>query len=126
MRIDAHQHFWQLAVRGGGWPPPSLAAIYRDFAPADLAPLLAEHGVAGTVLVQSLAVRRRYAGWLLALAEQHSFIRAVVGWTDLLAPGRAVGDCAPGVEHEAEGSAARCCRISMTSSGSPIRRWRRP
>ena len=84
MRIDAHQHFWQLAARAGGWPPPSLAAICRDFAPEDLTPLLAEHGVAGTVLVQSLPSEAD-TGWLLALAERAGFIRAVVGWTDLLA-----------------------------------------
>jgi len=84
MRIDAHQHCWQLAARGGNWPPPSLAAIHRDFAPADLAPLLAEHGIAGTVLVQSLPSSAD-TDYLLALAEKTSFIRAVVGWTDLLA-----------------------------------------
>lgn len=85
MRIDAHQHFWQLAARAGNWPPPTLAAIHRDFAPAHLAPLLAAHGIAGTVLVQSLPSEDD-TYWLLALAEQNSFIRAVVGWTDLLAP----------------------------------------
>ena len=86
MRIDAHQHFWQLAARAGSWPPPSLAAIHRDFAPADLAPLLAAHGIVGTVLVQSLPSAAD-TDYLLALAEKHSFIRAVVGWTELLAPG---------------------------------------
>ncbi|KAB8041503.1 amidohydrolase family protein [Janthinobacterium aquaticum] len=84
MRIDAHQHCWQLAARAGSWPPPSLAAIYRDFAPADLAPLLAEHGVDGTVLVQSMPLESD-TDWMLALAEKTAFIRAVVGWTDLLA-----------------------------------------
>lgn len=84
MRIDAHQHCWQLAARAGNWPPPSLAAIYRDFAPADLAPLLAEHGIAGTVLVQSMPLEAD-TDWMLALAGQTDFIRAVVGWTDLLA-----------------------------------------
>lgn len=84
MHIDAHQHFWQLAARAGGWPPPSLSAIYRDFAPADLAPLLAAHGVQGTVLVQSLPSEAD-TDWLLALAERAGFVRAVVGWTDLLA-----------------------------------------
>jgi L-fuconolactonase len=84
MRIDAHQHCWQLAARVGSWPPPSLAAIHRDFAPADLAPLLAEHDIAGTVLVQSLPSSAD-TDYLLALAEKTSFIRAVVGWTDLLA-----------------------------------------
>ncbi|MGX9699324.1 amidohydrolase family protein [Janthinobacterium lividum] len=85
MRIDAHQHFWQLAARAGSWPPPSLAAIHRDFAPADLAPLLAAHGIAGTVLVQSLPSEDD-THWLLALSEKSSFIRAVVGWTELRAP----------------------------------------
>ena len=84
MRIDAHQHFWQLAARAGSWPPPSLAAIHRDFSLEDLAPLLAEHGIAGTVLVQSLPSEDD-TYWMLALAGQDSFIRAVVGWTDLLA-----------------------------------------
>lgn len=84
MRIDAHQHCWQLAARQGSWPPPSLAAIYRDFAPEDLAPLLAEHGIAGTVLVQSMPLEAD-TDWMLALAEKTAFIRAVVGWTDLLA-----------------------------------------
>ena len=85
MRIDAPQHFWQLAARAGSWPPPSLAAIYRDFAPAHLAPLLAAHGIAGTVLVQSLPSVAD-TDYLLTLAAKTSFIRAVVGWTDLLAP----------------------------------------
>jgi len=84
MRIDAHQHCWQLAARQGSWPPPSLAAIYRDFAPDDLAPLLAEHGIAGTVLVQSMPLEAD-TDWMLALAAKTDFIRAVVGWTDLLA-----------------------------------------
>lgn len=85
MRIDAHQHFWQLSARGGSWPPPSLAAIHRDFSPADLAPLLAAHGIAGTVVVQSLPSPAD-TDYLLALAQKSGFIRAVVGWTDLLAP----------------------------------------
>lgn len=84
MRIDAHQHCWQLAARQGSWPPPSLAAIYRDFAPGDLVPLLAEHGIAGTVLVQSMPLEAD-TDWMLSLAEKTDFIRAVVGWTDLLA-----------------------------------------
>jgi L-fuconolactonase len=85
MRIDAHQHFWRLAARDGGWPPPQLAAIHRDFAPGDQQPLLREHGIDATVLVQSLpddADTRT----MLGLADQFPFIAAVVGWTDLKAP----------------------------------------
>ncbi|GGY67269.1 amidohydrolase family protein [Pseudoduganella albidiflava] len=85
MRIDAHQHFWRLAARNGGWPPPELAAIHRDVEPADLQPLLRAHGIDATVLVQSLPdeADTRY---MLGLAGRFDFIAAVVGWTDLKAP----------------------------------------
>lgn len=84
MRIDAHQHFWRLAERAGAWPPPSLAAIHRDFGPEDLAPLLHAAGVEGTVLVQSLpSVEETRA--LLALARSTPFVRGVVGWVDMKA-----------------------------------------
>lgn len=82
MRIDAHQHFWILRDRQGSWPPPELAAIYRDFLPEDLETQLDKSGVEGTVLVQSLpsVADTRF---MLALAEKHSFIVGVVGWVDL-------------------------------------------
>ena len=88
MRIDSHQHFWRIGVRAGQWPPPSLDAIHRDFLPADLLPQLAASGIDGTVLVQSLpdAADTRF---LLDLAARHPFVRGVVGWADLLAPGAA-------------------------------------
>lgn len=90
MRIDAHQHFWQLAARGGAWPPPELAPIYRDFTPDDLAALLKQHGIGATVLVQSLPTEAD-TRFMLDLADRHEFIAAVVGWVDLkasAAPGR--------------------------------------
>ncbi|HWX03016.1 amidohydrolase family protein [Collimonas sp.] len=82
MRIDAHQHFWLLSNRAGQWPPAGLAAIHRDFLPPDLAPLLQQHGIGGSVLVQSLPSMSDTL-FMLGLAEQNPFIRAVVGWTDL-------------------------------------------
>jgi len=85
MLVDAHQHFWRLADRNGAWPPPDLAAIYRDFFPADLAPLLAQHGVARTVLVQSMPGEDD-TRFMLGLARAHTFIGGVVGWVDLKAP----------------------------------------
>lgn len=84
MRIDAHQHFWCLAERAGAWPPPQLAAIYRDFYPEDLGALLHRHGVAATVLVQSMP-NESDTRFMLDLSERYSFIGAVVGWTDLKA-----------------------------------------
>ncbi|CAN7361388.1 amidohydrolase family protein [Pseudoduganella sp. LjRoot289] len=84
MRIDAHQHFWRLAARAGAWPPPDLAPIYRDFYPDDLAGLLQQNGIAATVLVQSMP-NEADTRFMLDLADQHSFIAAVVGWVDLKA-----------------------------------------
>lgn len=85
MRIDAHQHFWRLADRQGAWPPPQLAAIYRDFYPEDLGCLLYQNGVNATVLVQSMP-NEDDTHFMLGLSERYSFIGAVVGWTDLKAP----------------------------------------
>ncbi|NDZ12246.1 amidohydrolase [Variovorax sp. WS11] len=88
MRIDAHQHYWSLANRDYGWlaDTPALHPIYRDFGPEDLAALLDQAGIDGTVLVQ--AAPSEAETWrLLALAGQpRSRVRAVVGWTDLAAP----------------------------------------
>lgn len=84
MIIDAHQHFWMLKDRGGGWPPPDLSAIHRDFLPPDLAPEIAAAGVGGTVLVQSLpSVDDTH--FMLGLAEANATILGVVGWVDLKA-----------------------------------------
>ncbi|MDQ0511547.1 amidohydrolase family protein [Ancylobacter amanitiformis] len=85
MRIDAHQHFWRISERAGQWPPPDLTAIYRDFGPEDLQPLLAAGGFEGTVLVQTME-READTAYMLGLADRHSFIKAVVGWTDFKAP----------------------------------------
>jgi L-fuconolactonase len=86
MRIDAHQHFWHLANRHGRWPPPALAPLYRDFAPSDLLPALRRCGIAGTVLVQSLATMSD-TEFMLDLAQRHRFILGVVGWVDLKSAG---------------------------------------
>lgn len=84
MRVDAHQHFWLLADRGNAWPPPELAALHRDRTPAQLRPLLQEHRIVATVLVQSLPSRADSL-FMLDLAARHSFVRAVVGWVDMKA-----------------------------------------
>lgn len=85
MKIDAHQHFWSLARGDYGWLTPALAPIYRDFLPADLAPILARHGIERTILVQA-APTVAETGFLLGLAERTPFVAGVVGWVDLTAP----------------------------------------
>lgn len=85
MRIDAHQHFWLMKDRQGQWPPASLEAIYRDFSPHDLKPLLDASVIDGTVLVQTMESEADTA-YMLDLAANNPFIKGVVGWTDLKAP----------------------------------------
>lgn len=84
MMIDAHQHFWSLARGDYGWLTPALGAIHRDFGPADLAPLLARHGIARTILVQA-APTEAETEFLLTIARAEAMVAGVVGWTDFAA-----------------------------------------
>jgi L-fuconolactonase len=85
MMIDAHQHFWQIARGDYGWLTPELAPIYRDFGPADLAPILARHGIARSILVQAAptVAETRY---MLAIAATTPSVAGVVGWVDFTTP----------------------------------------
>lgn len=84
-RIDAHQHFWRLSRGDYGWLTPALGAIYRDFLPEDLAPLLAATGMEKTILVQA-APSVAETEFLLKLARNTPFVAGVVGWADFTAP----------------------------------------
>lgn len=84
-RIDAHQHFWQIARGDYGWLTPALGPIHRDFGPADLAPLLARHGIARSILVQA-APTEAETRFLLGIAARTPFVAGVVGWCDFDAP----------------------------------------
>jgi L-fuconolactonase len=85
MRIDAHQHFWQPQRGDYGWLQPELKALYRDFLPEDLQPLLAAARIDGTVLVQA-APTEAETRYLLRLAERTPWILGVVGWVELDTP----------------------------------------
>jgi len=82
MRLDAHQHFWHYNPAEHTWMTSQMSALKQDFLPGDLEPLLRATDFDGSVAVQarqSLEETR----WLLELAEEHHFIKAVVGWVDL-------------------------------------------
>ena len=82
MIVDSHQHFWDPATADYPWMTDEVAPLRRRFGPEDLEPLLREHGVAGTVVVQarsSLDETRT----LLAIAAETPFVLGVVGWVDL-------------------------------------------
>jgi L-fuconolactonase len=79
--IDSHQHFWRIDRGDYGWLTPALGPIYRDFGPDDLAPILARHGIAQTILVQA-APTIEETRYLLALAKTTLYVAGVVGWID--------------------------------------------
>lgn len=85
MRIDAHQHFWDIEKFEYPWLKPSNKILYRNYLPEDLAPLLPENFVVGTMAVQATSSKAE-TEWLLELTHQHNFIKGVVGWVDLMAP----------------------------------------
>lgn len=82
--IDAHQHFWQIGEHGCIWPTPDLTTIHRNFGLKDLLPLAQAAGITGSVLVQSQESDAD-TDYLLGVAAQSDFIKAVVGWVDLAA-----------------------------------------
>ena len=85
MHIDAHQHFWIYDHREYDWIDDAMAALRRDFLPADLKPELERNGFQGCVTVQARQTLEE-TRWLLELAERAPFILGVVGWADLRSP----------------------------------------
>ena len=101
MIVDAHQHFWDPAWGDYPWMTDELR---RPYGPEDLEPLLLEHDVRGTVLVQargSLAETRT----LLEISAATPFVLGVVGWVDLTGDVQAELDGLVGVRHQVEDEA---------------------
>ena len=80
--IDAHQHFWRYSAAEYGWIDESMAALRRDFLPADGAREMASAGIDACVAVQARQTIEE-TRWLLSLAETTPHIAGVVGWFDL-------------------------------------------
>lgn len=83
MRIDAHQHFWKYTDTMT-WITPAMSVIRKDFMADELEKLLTNNSLDGSVAVQADQTEAE-TDFLLELAEKNSFIKAVVGWTDLRA-----------------------------------------
>ncbi|MGR3712868.1 MAG: amidohydrolase family protein [Shimia sp.] len=84
MIIDAHQHFWTLSRGDYPWPNETVAAIFRDFGPEDLLPLLTTAGVDRTVVVQATDTVAE-TEFLLDIAAKTKWVAGVVGWVDFSA-----------------------------------------
>ena len=84
MRIDAHHHVWSVARGDYGWLERAPEIIRRDFSLTDLAPFLARHAIAATILVQA-APTLAETRFLLDTARHADTVAGVVGWADLFA-----------------------------------------
>jgi L-fuconolactonase len=85
MRIDAHQHFWDLTLLDYPWMPPGESVLRRNYLPEDLAPILELNRFDGTVVVQANVVIEE-TWWLLDIAARYDLVRGVVAWVDLTDP----------------------------------------
>ena len=82
--IDSHQHFWQYNPSKQDWITYDMKVIQRDFLPQDLHPILQQNNVDGCISVQTNQTEDE-TDFLLDLADNHHFIKGVVGWVDLRA-----------------------------------------
>jgi L-fuconolactonase len=80
--IDAHQHFWIFDPVRDAWINDQMKVIQKDFLPTDLAPILQQNKIEGTIAVQADQSEKE-TEFLLSLAEKNDFIKGVVGWVDL-------------------------------------------
>lgn len=85
LKIDSHQHFWEYDPDRYSWIDKSLKSLRRDFVPKDLNSLLEKHGFDGCIAVQADQSEAE-TEFLLKAASENSFVKGVVGWTDLKSP----------------------------------------
>lgn len=85
MRIDSHQHYWFYHPVKDAWITDEMNVIKRDFSPDDVWPLMQKNNIDGCIAVQADQSENE-TQYLLSLAEQHPFIKAVVGWVDFRSP----------------------------------------
>ncbi|MCF7802982.1 MAG: amidohydrolase family protein [Candidatus Marinimicrobia bacterium] len=105
MILDSHQHFWHYSPEEFDWISNEMTRIRQDFLPGDLTPILQKNRIDGTIAVQARQTTEE-TDWLIDLADQHKFIKGVVGWVPLaeenveqyLEKYGAV-DCVKGVRH---------------------------
>jgi L-fuconolactonase len=85
VRIDAHHHFWDPARHVYPWMEGgAMGPVRRRFSPEDLQGELAQSGIDGTVLVQTLSSLDESREFL-EIASRWDWVRGVVAWVDLAA-----------------------------------------
>ncbi|KHF41658.1 amidohydrolase family protein [Halalkalibacter okhensis] len=82
MRIDAHQHYWNIDREDYGWIKPDNQLMYRNYYPADLLPHLKNQNINKTILIQAAPTIDETI-FLLELSKTEETVAAVIGWLDL-------------------------------------------
>ena len=85
LRIDSHQHFWNLEKVGYRWLDPMFGSIYRSIEADELEPQLRSVGVDKTVIVQA-ADSYEDIDYMLQVAAEREWVGAVVGWLPINIP----------------------------------------
>ncbi len=85
VRIDTHQHLWNLDQVAYPWLVPEFGPIYRTFEAPELEPQLRASNIDKTVIVQAMD---SYADtdYMFNVAENFEWVAGVVGWVPLLDP----------------------------------------
>ncbi len=85
LKIDTHQHSWNLSEAEYPWLQPQHTAFYGNFTPDVLEPQVKATGIDYTVLVQAANSYEDTAS-MLVNATYNPWIAGVVGWCNLLDP----------------------------------------
>ncbi len=80
--IDAHHHLWSYSAAEYEWIDDRMAALRRDFLPADFLTELTDASIDGAVTVQARQTLEE-TRWLLELAGSCQQILGVVGWAPI-------------------------------------------
>ena len=83
MVIDSHHHFWHYDPVTYDWIDDEMKDIRTDFLPGMLEQTILESGIDGVISVQARQSLEE-TNWLLEQAQQHDFIKGVVGWVPLV------------------------------------------
>ncbi len=83
MVIDSHVYFWKYDKNSYNWIDSSMKALKQDYLPSDIQLTLHRNNIDACIAVQSIASQLE-TRFLAELANTNSFIKAVIGWTDLL------------------------------------------
>ncbi len=88
VKVDTHQHFWNLEKVAYPWLVPEYGPIYRTFEAPELEPQVKAAGIDKTVVVQSMDSYED-TDYMLEAAATFKWIQGVVGWVPLLRPDEA-------------------------------------